>query len=311
MATQKTKEISKDMRAKVVERILGMIERDGLKWSQGFDGPSLRSVNALTPTKYRGINKLWLASRTMDRGLKDNRWATYGQAQAAGWQVRKGAKGEHVECWKRLPYTLNPDGSRHWLSKKELASVDPNDVGWALCIASTATVFNYSEIEGAPALAPDPGPKGFELGDRLVASSRCPVVEAAVTACCYDPFEDKIFMAPRGVFDSPEKWTAVLIHEMAHSTGVPLKRDVINLFGTPDYAMEELRAELACVFVSAELGVSLAATELESHTAYLQSWVKACREDSDAMISAIQDAQQIADYIMGNLQPDGQVQPAA
>lgn len=311
MATQKTKEISREMRAAVVERILGLMERDGLKWSQGFDGPSLRAVNVLTPTKYRGVNRLWLAARTMDRGLKDNRWATYGQAQAAGWQVRKGAKGEHVECWKKIPFTLNPDGSRHWLSKKELAGADPNEVGWALCIASTATVFNYSEIEGAPELAPDPGPKGFELADQLVASSRCPVIEAAVDACCYDPIEDKIFMAPRGVFDTPGEWTAVLIHEMAHSTGVPLKRDVINFFGTPDYAMEELRAELASVFVSADLSVPMAVAHLESHAAYLQSWIKACREDSDAMISAIQDAQSIADYIIDRLQLADRVQPAA
>lgn len=58
-------------------------------------------------------------------------------------------------------------------------------------------------------------------------------------------------------FGSAEGWSATALHELGHATDHPsrLNRDLRGRFGSQAYAMEELRAELASVFMQGELGV--------------------------------------------------------
>jgi len=67
---------------------------------------------------------------------------------------------------------------------------------------------------------------------------------------------DHVQMPPRHVFSSAEGWYSTVLHELGHATGHPsrLNRDLRNTYGSPDYAREELRAEIAQVMVCAELG---------------------------------------------------------
>ena len=48
----------------------------------------------------------------------------------------------------------------------------------------------------------------------------------------------------------------------------------------------------------AELGVNISDKALESHQAYVASWLKAIKEDHNALFSALKDADKIADYMM-------------
>jgi antirestriction protein ArdC len=69
------------------------------------------------------------------------------------------------------------------------------------------------------------------------------------------------------------------LHELAHSSGAEsrLNRETLNesyRFGDPNYAKEELRAELASVFLMAERGIP---HDPDSHVAYLNSWLKKWR----------------------------------
>ena len=69
----------------------------------------------------------------------------------------------------------------------------------------------------------------------------------------YTPNLDYIMIAPRGTFRSDESFTRTLMHEMTHSTGHPsaLARSCNTDFGSPEYAKEELVAELGSLFLSA------------------------------------------------------------
>ena len=79
------------------------------------------------------------------------------------------------------------------------------------------------------------------------------------------PISDRILIAPRVTFRSDESFTRVLLHEMAHSTGHPsaLDRPSNTDFGSPEYAKEELVAELGSLFASADLGIQSADMEGE------------------------------------------------
>jgi len=74
-------------------------------------------------------------------------------------------------------------------------------------------------------------------------------------------------------------------------------------WGDSGYAMEELVAELGAAFLCADL--SLSPEPRDEHAAYIDSWLKALKEDKRAIFSAAAHAQRAADYLHG-LQPQAE-----
>ena len=131
------------------------------------------------------------------------------------------------------------------------------------------------------------------IADDLILSSRCPIVESMryQGSAGYAPGSDRILIAPRETFLSDETFTRVLLHEMTHSTGHPsaLNRGCNTDFGSPEYAQEELVAELGSLFLSADLGIQSADYEgehYENHVSYLQSWMHALEDDPSYLFKA-------------------------
>jgi hypothetical protein len=62
-----------------------------------------------------------------------------------------------------------------------------------------------------------------------------------------------------------------------------------------NYAKEELRAELASVFIAAELGVP---HDPANHAAYVGSWIRALKDDKHEIFKAAHDASAAADYVI-------------
>lgn len=63
-----------------------------------------------------------------------------------------------------------------------------------------------------------------------------------------------------------------------------------------NYAKEELRAELASVFIASEVGV---AHDPANHAAYVGSWIKALKEDKNEIFRAARDASKATDFVLG------------
>jgi len=86
-------------------------------------------------------------------------------------------------------------------------------------------------------------------------------------------------------------------HETCHWTGAPgrCNRAINNRFDNPDYAFEELCAELGSAFLSASLNIRLETRT--DHAPYIGSWLKALRNEKRFLISAASKAQQAADYL--------------
>jgi len=66
-------------------------------------------------------------------------------------------------------------------------------------------------------------------------------------------------------------------------------------FGDQNYAREELRAELASVFLAAERGIP---HNPEHHAAYVGSWIKALKEDKNEIFRAAHDASAATDFLL-------------
>lgn len=292
----KSLEIVEKQRALVVEKIIEDMKRDGLHWSEPYI-PSLSPHNPVSGTVYQGGNRFHLGFVGYMRGFTDNRWCTFNQIRDSGWHLKKGAKAALIEKW------------REFSIKEENKDTGEKEVtGHYLRCVGYWNVFNASEIEGIPA-PPVPehvSDRTAAIADDLILSSRCPIVESMryQGSAGYAPGSDRILIAPRETFLSDETFTRVLLHEMTHSTGHPsaLNRGCNTDFGSPEYAQEELVAELGSLFLSADLGIQNTDYEgehYENHVSYLQSWMHALEDDPSYLFKAAAKADKAGTLIIG------------
>ena len=111
----------------------------------------------------------------------------------------------------------------------------------------------------------------------------------------YSVNEHKVVMPRKDKF-VPGAYYDTLMHELGHSTGPALGRDLTGTFGSTKYAFEELVAELTSVFMSAELGIPHDSSTHENHAAYMKSWAAAMKADKNMIFKAAAKAQQSTDY---------------
>ena len=81
-----------DVKSEVARTLIDAMERGDTPWQKPWSAQALRPTNPTSDNGYRGINRLLLALS----GRADPRWMTYQQAQAKGWQVRRGEKGTAI-----------------------------------------------------------------------------------------------------------------------------------------------------------------------------------------------------------------------
>lgn len=290
-------EIVEAQRKEVVDKIIADMQRDGLHWADPYL-PSLTPHNPLSGTVYRGGNRIHLGYVGFSRGYEDNRWATFNQIRDAGWHVKKGAKSAIIEKWREYS-----------IKEKNEETGEDEIKGRYLRLVGYWRVFNAAEIEGIPS---EPASAHAHVNDRtaffankLIDASRCPILESPAYSyqAAYAPGSDRILIAPRETFRSDETFTRVLLHEMCHSTGHPsaLNRPMDTNFGSPEYAKEELVAELGSLFLSADLGIQgldMEGPHYEQHVAYLKSWIGALENDPDYLFKAASQADKADSFIM-------------
>ena len=240
--------------------------------------------NAVSNRSYRGLNiiTLWMIAEA--RQFQSGTWATYQQWQERGAQVRKGEKSATVFFWKNLHE-----------GRDEQAGADdrrPHFVGRAY------NVFNADQVDGyqAPIVPVLSEQERVAEAERFFGAIPATITHAGNMAC-YVPTSDEVRMVPFGQFSSAAAYYAVLAHELTHWSGAKprLARDLSGRFGSEQYAMEELVAEMGAAFVAGQLGLpSLARSD---HAPYIASWLKVLKSDSRAIFTAASKAQAAADYL--------------
>lgn len=306
MGKQKMPKRVEDQRIKVVEQVIANMERLGSDWKKSWKLVA-SPHNPVSGTRYIGSNRVMLAALSAAYGF-DPRWCTFAQGKKMGWRLRKGSKSAVVEKWKPFPVGGDDDDGGDEAAKK------PERVVYR-CIGYWS-VFNLSQFDGAPPFVPDRPDMDGGIADRLISTSRCPVDEGVWDDACYIPSIDSIRIPKREFFDSIDEFEGTLLHEMVHSTGLPLgrRKDATpRRFASIPYAREELVAELGSMFAAAELGVSgdepSSGERYENHVAYLKCWLAALKDDPDELYHAASDASAAADYIVDRFK--GEPSPSA
>lgn len=289
------------LRTEMAQRFLDALNQEQIPWKACWQ--QALPQNAVSGKPYHGVNAMYLSYFAMAMGYQDPRWCTYNQAQEKGWQVRKGEKSSMVEYWAY--YDLKQKKLLSWAETRRLLKDDP-DYKKNLQLSSRCyRVFNAEQIDGIPPYSL----KQTDIGqlrskrDTLLQNMALSYREEGIRAY-YSPGTDTVTLPPEASFDDTYSYMSTFLHEAAHASGHParLNRNIGGMFGSDEYAKEELRAEIASAFAAQALGLRLTDRQLQyhmdQHSAYLQSWTSRLKDAPEELFRAIRAAEEISDYLI-------------
>ena len=236
-------------------------------WNEGFFNAEPKSlICALRNEKrlYKGINNLFLTVSAYVNGFKDSRWATFKQIEAAGYKLKKGSKGTHIEYWQ---YTIDAMEVNLKTGKKEpIYEIDETtgkkrkiQLPLKMPIVKNYVVFNAEQIEG---IELETSPK---INHKNIIKDMENMLQHS---------EAKIY------YDQNRK-------TLTENDG----------FGNTMYAKEELRAELTSMFLNQKYNIQFGQKHYENHTAYLQNWIEVLQNDPNEIFRAATEAEKAMTYI--------------
>ena len=264
----------------VTATIISELEKGAAPWVKPWRVDSSADFNLVSKKPYRGINRLLLGVSSMAQGFTRPEWATYKQFSEAGFQVRKGEKATHIVFFKPVEGKKNEETGE-------------SESGY--CVIRGYAVFNATQTdmpEGNPSPVSDFNP--IPACEQFVTGTGAAISHGG-DAAFFSPAHDRIQLPNKSAFDTPASYYATALHELTHWTGHKsrLDRQFGSRFGNPEYAFEELVAEIGAAFLCNDLHIN---GELR-HAGYIGHWLKACREDNKAIFKAAALAQKAADYL--------------
>lgn len=288
---------TKDFRQQIADAFIKSLEEKQLNWKQGWRNISA-PTNAITNKRYRGINMWWLQYVANERGYTDTRWCTFKQIQSKNWKLKKGAKGVKVEYW--MPFDKSIGKCISWEEYRNKINANPKTTDMIIT-SKYYTVFNGTDIEGIPevAIKNAPGIEPSELVEKLSHNMNVMIYDDGNDNAFYRPSTDTIHLPPLKSFISSYEYNATALHELAHATGHTsrLNRNMDLVFGSSDYAYEELIAEISSCFMSSNLHIESTPNHINNHKAYVQSWIQAINAKPETLFKAIREAEKVANYM--------------
>ena len=298
-------------RKQLVDAVLKNLENGVGLWKQGWSGGGA-PVSAITGKRYNGVNRIFLMLASMERGYSDNRWLTYKQMEDKGWSFKTDAEGRSlgkgagvaIEYFELRDKQTKQPFDRHTLdgmtADERNEYMDEN----VYPLRKYYRVFNGDVIEGIPEQKKgEHDTTGYNArAENLISywSETESPIRYGGSAAFYSPQTDEIRLPKKEAFvDMPEFYSTAL-HEIGHSTGHEkrLNRVMSTDRKTPEYAEEELRAEIASMFIELDLGVEVKEKHIENNSAYIGAWKSKIKEDPNILFKAIADAERITKFIM-------------
>lgn len=296
-----------------------------LFWDSGNYGKPQRNLiadMAGKDVKYHGINDMILTYISEKRGYTDNRWATFKQIQSLQKEgvpfkdqphLKKGAKGVPIEYWQFTAIATEKDpktGKEQPIMKPnpETGKEEPLMKELSRPLVRRYIVFNASQIENVPPAHPftiDEKDRNDAM-EAMLKNSEASIYCDQANANYYNSRKDEIHVMKKEDFKSLGDFYATCAHEIAHSTGAKDRLDRPGItegarFGSEAYAKEELRAEMASLFLSQEYGIQPDKTHYDNHIAYLESWAQVLEKDPNELFRAASDAAKITDYMKSHM----------
>ena len=262
-------------RREITDRFVKAIEGGSIPWRRPF--ACLAHKNHFSKTVYRGVNQL-LLSINADAAPH---WGTFHQWKNAGCNIRKGAKASPVVFYTNVEKT-NDDGEeisyrflRHYAVFHAGQVDDPQ--GKFKNILETKVETN------------------FEMAAQIIDRSGADI-RIGGNAAFFAPEKNYIRIPHSAQFHSEAARLATVFHELAHwgDKNILDRQPSIDK-DSPEYAFEELVAEIAACFLCRACGIP---ADWADHESYIAFWLKSMKNDTAYIFAASRDAAQIADAIL-------------
>ena len=265
----------------VTDRIIAELEKGATPWVKPWQADNTADRNIVSGKPYRGINRILLGMSSMVNGYASPVWATYKQWTEQGAQVQKGEKATSIVFFKPIA------------GKKD---TDTGETEAGYCVIRGYAVFNATQTNLSASVFEPPAVdfNPIPACEQFILNTGANITHGG-DAAFYMPSHDRVQLPNKAAFDNPQSYYATAFHELTHWTGHKSRcdRSLQGRFGNPEYAFEELVAEMGAAFLCADHSIQ---GELR-HAGYINHWLKACREDNKAIFKAAALSQKAADYL--------------
>lgn len=266
----------------VTDKIIKQMEKGIIPWHKPWHG-GMAKFNRVSKKGYSVLNQLLLPF--------DGEYATLKQWNELGGKVKAGEKGNIVTYW-------------NFISKTEKQE-DGTEKVKSFPILRYYTVFHISQVEGVKPL------ENVNFSNMEVESAEdikntyferesCRLFVEKSDRAYYSPSFDEVHVPELNQFENSDEFYSTLFHEMTHSTGASIRLNRLSntaFFGSEDYSKEELVAEIGSAMLSSVARLNTEKT-FNNSVAYLQSWLKALKNDPRMIVSAASKAEKAVDYIL-------------
>lgn len=334
MAIQKTKEPSKVDAAlqRFAEMLIKRMEEMQKDWHKGWigGGSMFGLPQNISGRTYEGSNAFLLFLHTAENGYKAPVYMTYGQLYKEGAHVLKGEKAVPVFKWgfsikdkdgKKVTEeefdNMTDDEKKECKRRPFLKiypefNIDQTNMSEVNKEKYDAVVSQFRKTD-VPTITD--GMYVNKAIDRMMEKQEwvCKIqYDKEEKGAYYSPAKDIVVLPTKAQFrihpDDPEEcfkdgqeYYGSALHEMAHSTGHPSRLDRLKpaAFGSPEYAKEELVAELTSAMVGNTLGFDRRISD--NNVAYLQNWTSALRKEPKFIVTVMADVNKASRIIIENI----------
>lgn len=274
-----------DIYAVITERIMSELEKGNIPWEKPWIAGGNLAVSHATGKPYSLLNQLIL-----DR---PGEYLTFSQVQAAGGRIKKGEKASMVVFWK-------------WLKVKDDETEEEKEIPYLKYF----NVFHIDQCEGVkakhvkPVTLPATPAEADAAADAIVQDYitregvKLQYVEG--NRAFYRPSDDSVTIPERKQFCSTAEFYSTIFHELTHSTGHAKRLNRLSktaCFGSENYSKEELVAEIGAAALINRVGLETASS-FRNSAAYVQSWLKALKDDKRLIVSAAGKAEKAVKLIL-------------
>ena len=280
----------------VTDRIIEQMNKGIIPWHQPWVGGNAMAISYTTRKAYSMLNQLLLG--------KPGEWLTWNQIQAKKGKVKPGAKSRFcVYC--------------QFVKKEDISEEEEEKQRNGYLILKWYRVFHIDDTEGIESLCSTSAP----CGDSLSPISQAEHViesylsrEAALrffndqpsASAYYSPSRDEVVVPMLSQYAQAEEYYSTAFHELTHSTMHASRcnrqsESTITRFGDSAYSREELVAEIGSAMICNRIGIENEKA-FKNSAAYIQSWLKALKNDNKMIVWAAKKAEEAARYILGDVE---------
>lgn len=282
-----------DVYGMVNDRIIAALEGGTIPWLKPWHGVQGGARSHERGKPYSLLNQMLLG--------KPGEYLTFKQCQREGGKVRKGAKAKIVVFWR--------------MTVRKIADDNGETKEQSIPVLRYFNVFHIEDCEGiepkysdsTPLLAATTDAAVEQIVNDYADRAKLTIENILQDEAYYSPVSHVVSLPLVEQFDDAASYYDTAFHELVHSTGHKSLLNRFNdgakiaAFGSEDYSKEELVAEIGSCSIMDALGLETKAT-FRNNVAYIQSWIRALKNDKRLLVSAASRADKAVRLILSEVE---------